>query len=227
MYRNDGGLNFSDVSHSAGIARSTVPHVGWGDAFVDLDNAGWLDLVLVNGHVYPQVDKCEAGHGVPRAEDRVSEPARRDAFKDVSAQTGSAVVTPQVSRGLAVGDLFHKGRLDLVVENLTGLPMILEARPNPTHHWVSIELRGVEGEQAGPECTLLCCYRVCAADGRGSQRRKLPVAERSEAALWAGHGGEDRQGRGAVAGRHLTELRGVAVDRFYHLKQGGELAPVR
>jgi hypothetical protein len=63
LYRNEGGMNFSDVSHAAGIARPTVPFVGWGDAFVDLDNSGWLDLVLVNGHVYPQVDNAKLGTG--------------------------------------------------------------------------------------------------------------------------------------------------------------------
>ena len=61
VYRNEGPAGFSDASHTAGVARATVPYVGWGDAFVDLDNAGWLDLVLVNGHVYPQVDSGVAG----------------------------------------------------------------------------------------------------------------------------------------------------------------------
>ena len=61
LYRNDGGLSFSDVSRKAGIARESVPFVGWGDAFIDLDNTGWQDLVLVNGHVYPQVDSVKIG----------------------------------------------------------------------------------------------------------------------------------------------------------------------
>src|SRR5258708_4870839 len=56
LFRNDGKLNFTDVSYASGIAPATTPYVGWGDAFFDFDNDGWPDLFLVNGHVYPQVD---------------------------------------------------------------------------------------------------------------------------------------------------------------------------
>lgn len=61
LFRNDGDLNFSDVSHISRIARSTTQYVGWGDAFYDIDNDGWLDLIAVNGHVYPQVDQANFG----------------------------------------------------------------------------------------------------------------------------------------------------------------------
>ncbi len=84
MYRNDGAMNFSDVSHSAGIALSTVPFVGWGDAFLDLNNSGWLDLILVNGHVYPQVDDAKLGTAY-REPKLVFRNQRDGTFKDVSA----------------------------------------------------------------------------------------------------------------------------------------------
>jgi hypothetical protein len=61
LFRNDGGMSFTDVSYTSGIAPSTTPYVGWGDAFFDFDNSGWLDLFMVNGHVYPQMDTAEAG----------------------------------------------------------------------------------------------------------------------------------------------------------------------
>src|SRR5205807_6925129 len=56
LYRNDGSLDFHDVSYQAGVALPSLPWVKWGDAFVDLDNDGWLDLIVVSGHVYPQLD---------------------------------------------------------------------------------------------------------------------------------------------------------------------------
>src|SRR5579872_6656202 len=59
LYRNDGDMNFTDVSYPSGIARATTPYVGWGDAFFDFDNDGWLDLLVLNGHVYPQVDTID------------------------------------------------------------------------------------------------------------------------------------------------------------------------
>ena len=219
LYRNDGNLSFSDVSHSAGIARSTVPFVGWGDAFVDLDNSGWLDLVLVNGHVYPQVDNAKLGTAY-REPKVVFQNQRDGTFKDVSAQMGAAVTAPQVSRGMAVGDLFNKGRLDLVVENLTGAPMILETRPDPAHHWVSFELEGTRANRLALNARVYVTTGAVRQMDEVRKRGKLSLAERSAAALWFGRCGEDRQGRGAVAGREFAELRGRRGGRVLSVEAG-------
>jgi len=61
LFRNEGKLTFTDVSNISRIARATFHVVGWGDAFYDIDNDGWLDLIAVNGHVYPQVDQANIG----------------------------------------------------------------------------------------------------------------------------------------------------------------------
>ena len=143
LYRNDGGMNFADVSITSGIARGTQGYVGWGAAFVDFDNDGWLDFFLVNGHVYPQVDT------VPRST-RYLEPKllflnqRDGTFRNVSRQVGSALEIPQVSRGAAMGDLFNDGRIEVVVENLVGEPMILRPEGGPQNHWISFQLEGVK-----------------------------------------------------------------------------------
>jgi enediyne biosynthesis protein E4 len=141
LFRNNGKMDFTDVSSASGIAQSTRSYVGWGDAFFDLDNDGWLDLFLVNGHVYPQID---TGHsGVAYREPKLLFLNQKNGtFKDISKQSGAAIQTPQVSRGLAVGDLFNDGRIDLVVENLTGPPMILQPAGGPHNHWISFELEG-------------------------------------------------------------------------------------
>lgn len=124
LFRNDGGMNFSDVSTQAGLTPATREMVGWGDAFFDLDNDGWPDLIIANGHVYPQVDTKDLGT-------RYREPKlvflnqRDGTFRNVSDQVGTAVRIPQVSRGLAVGDLFNDGHLEIVIENLEGQLMIL------------------------------------------------------------------------------------------------------
>ena len=62
-YRNDGNWNFTDVSYPSGVALPSLPWVKWGTAFVDVDNDGWLDLIAVSGHVYPQVDTLPSGAG--------------------------------------------------------------------------------------------------------------------------------------------------------------------
>ena len=143
LYRNDGRMNFSDASIASGIARGTQGFVGWGDAFVDFANRGWQDFLLVNGHVYPQVDT------LPR-ETRYLEPKLLffnngdGTFQNVSRRVGPALQVPQVSRGVAVGDLFNDGRLEVVVENLVGKPMILRPEAGPPDHWISFQLEGVK-----------------------------------------------------------------------------------
>jgi hypothetical protein len=146
LYRNDGDLNFTDVSTAAGIAAPTRPYVGWGDAFVDLDNDGWQDLFLVNGHVYPQVDSANTGT-------RYREPAllfenRHDGtFRNRSKEVGPSIQVPRVSRGLAVGDLFDDGRQELVIEDLEGSPTILRPEGGAQHHWIELSLVGTRSNR--------------------------------------------------------------------------------
>jgi enediyne biosynthesis protein E4 len=146
LFRNDGSLSFTDVSSESGIARPSTPYVGWGDAFFDLDNDGWLDLILTNGHVYPQVDLKDIGT-------KFHEPKllflnhHDGTFTDISKLAGPAIQIPQVSRGLAVGDLFNDGHLELVIENLEGQPMILRTQAGAGNHWISIALEGAKSNR--------------------------------------------------------------------------------
>jgi enediyne biosynthesis protein E4 len=143
LYRNDGDMNFTDASVASGIARGTQGYVGWGDAFVDFANSGWQDFLQVNGHVYPQVDSLHLAT-------KFKEPMllflnqRNGTFQNISRRVGPTLQVPQVSRGLAVGDLFNDGRMEAVVENLVGGPMILRPEGGPKNHWVSFQLEGVE-----------------------------------------------------------------------------------
>jgi hypothetical protein len=143
FYRNEGGMNFKDISMASGIAKGTRGYVGWGDAFVDFDNDGWEDFFLVNGHVYPQVDSLHSK--LRYAEPKLLFVNQHDGtFKDMSEKAGAALQIPQVSRGLAVGDLFNDGKLEAVVENLVGRPMILRPEGGPRNHWISFQLEGVK-----------------------------------------------------------------------------------
>ncbi len=222
LFRNDGNFSFTDVSHAVGIAKPSVPYVGWGDAFVDLDNSGWLDLVLVNGHVYPQVDNAKAGTSY-REPKLVYINQHDGTFREEGAATGKAVGIAQVSRGMAVGDLFHRGALDLVVENLVGSPMILEAKPNPANRWVSFALEGA------PKNRLALNTRVRVTTGKlvqlGELRSGGSYLSQSELKLHFGLGEAKVIDKVEVmwpSGATQT-FRDVAADRFYSLKQGGGL----
>ena len=146
LFRNDGKWNFEDVSYPSGMGLASVPLVKWGISFVDLDNDGWLDLVTVAGHVYPQADGFVSGAKY-REPKLVQFNQGNGTFCDASDQAGPAILEPRVSRGLAVGDLFNEGNVDLVVEDLTGKPMVLRNPGVPGHHWVSFELAGTKSNR--------------------------------------------------------------------------------
>jgi len=146
LFRNDGAWNFSDVSYKSGVALPSLPYVKWGTTFFDADNDGWLDLIVVGGHVYPQVDSLPSG--ARYQEPKVLELNQKDGtFCDASEQAGPALRIPRVSRGLAAGDLFNDGNVDIVVEDLTGEPMILRNSGVPGRHWVSFELQGTSSNR--------------------------------------------------------------------------------
>lgn len=148
LFRNDGKWNFQDVGYQSGISLPSLPWVKWGNAFVDLDNDGWLDLITANGHVYPQVDTLPAGGGAGYREPKLLQLNQHDGtFCDASDQSGPAIQQRQVSRGLAVGDLFNDGNMDVVVENLEGSPMILRNHGVASQHWISFELAGTKSNR--------------------------------------------------------------------------------
>jgi len=146
LYRNEGDWNFKESSYSSGVALPSLPWVKWGTAFVDLDNDGWLDLIAVDGHVYPQVDTLPSGGGY--REPKLLHLNQKDgSFCDASDQAGKALMERRVSRGLAVGDLFNDGNMDVVVGDIDGSPMLLRNRGIPGRHWVSFELSGTKSNR--------------------------------------------------------------------------------
>jgi hypothetical protein len=146
LYRNDGNWDFHDVSYQSGVALPSLPWVKWGAAFADLDNDGWIDLISVNGHVYPQVDTLSSG--ARYHEPKLLQMNQTDGtFCDASDQAGPALQQPRVSRGLAVGDLFNDGNLDIVVGDLDGAPMLLRNRGVSGRHWIGLELFGTKSNR--------------------------------------------------------------------------------
>jgi len=142
LYRNDGNYDFHDVSYKSGVALPSLPWVKWGDAFFDLDNDGWLDLIAVSGQVYPQMGGLPgAGYEQPKI---LNINQGNGTFCDASQQAGPALQEKRVSRGVAIGDLFNDGNVDVVVEDLDGPPMVLRNKGVPGRHWVSFELAGTK-----------------------------------------------------------------------------------
>jgi hypothetical protein len=146
LYRNDGNWTFEDVGYKSGAGLPAILLVKWGDAFVDLDNDGWLDLIYATGHVYPEAENMPSAHGF-RQPEQLHLNQKDGTFCDASDQAGPALMEKRVARGLAVGDLFNDGNMDVVIENLDGSPKILRNRGVEGRHWISLELAGTKSNR--------------------------------------------------------------------------------
>jgi hypothetical protein len=140
LYRNDGDANFTDVSYEMGIAEPTVPFLGFGTAFFDYDNDGWLDLIEANGHVYPQAD--QSNWGTTFAQRPLLFHNVNGKLQLMPAVEGTGLAKLGVERGLAFGDLFNDGRIDVVINNLDGVPTLLRDVDKNANHWVGLRLVG-------------------------------------------------------------------------------------
>ena len=137
LLHNDKGETFTDATTAAGLGLNTK-YLGWGTMFFDFDNDGWPDLLLVNGHVYPEVDKYHLGSDFK--EPRLLYHNNGDGtFADISASAGSGITTPSSSRGLAVGDLWNDGRMSAVISNMNARPSLLENQIKYPNHWIALQ----------------------------------------------------------------------------------------
>ncbi len=144
LYHNDDGKFFTDVSREAGLKSRQL--LGWGVAFVDVDDDGWRDLVIANGHVYPEVEGKQLG-------DTYLQPTilyrnlGNGKFDDVTAQAGQAFQVPRPARGLAVGDLDGDGRPEIVLVNMNATPSLLK-NSGPHGHFLNLCLRGTKSNRS-------------------------------------------------------------------------------
>jgi enediyne biosynthesis protein E4 len=137
LFHNNGGGLFEDRVFRSGLG-GYMQYVGWGVHFLDVDHDGRKELLMMNGHVYPEVERLP---GV-----RYRQPkllywnVGGGRFKDISDSSGSALAEPQASRGSATGDLDGDGALEIVVSNLGTRPSLLK-NLGPRKHWLLV--RGV------------------------------------------------------------------------------------
>ncbi|MGH9754885.1 MAG: CRTAC1 family protein [Blastocatellia bacterium] len=151
LYRNlgvkSGLLSFDDVTFTAGIGVNTR-FLGWGCGFVDFDNDGWLDIFLVNGHVYPEVEKLTTEAGYPQRK-VLYQNQRNGSFKDITEKVGGPLVEPTASRGCAFGDFDNDGDVDVVINPVNDLPILLRTDSATNNNWISIKLIGVKSNRDG------------------------------------------------------------------------------
>jgi enediyne biosynthesis protein E4 len=147
LYRNDGEGIFSDVTFAAGLGLHTQ-YLGWGTMFFDFDNDSWPDLILANGHVYPEVDKFHLGSGYlePRV---LYHNNGNGTFTDISAESGTGITTSTSARGLAVADLWNDGQLSLLINNVYAKPSLLVNTVRTRNHWIALKTVGTRSNRDG------------------------------------------------------------------------------
>ncbi len=147
LYRNDGEANFTDIAYQAGTAEVTYPFLGWGTTFLDFDNDGWLDIFVANGHVYPQVDAQK--WGTTYAQRPLLFHSDKGKLSLVPALENTGLAKLATSRGVAAGDLFNDGHIDLVVNNMDGTPSLFRNVVKSENHWIGFHLIGAPSAEPG------------------------------------------------------------------------------
>ena len=224
LYRNDGAGNFDDVTFAAGLGLHTQ-YLGWGTMFLDFDNDGWPDLLLVNGHVYPEVDKQHLGSNFE--EPRILYHNNGNGkFTDVSDIAGPAINTVSSARGLAVGDLWNDGRISAVISNMSAPPSLLENQLHSPNHWMAIRTVGTKSNRdgIGAKITVKVGNRLFVDEVRSGSSYISNNDMRVHFGLGAATKIDSVQIRWPSG---LTEQFGnVSVDRINTLKEGsGTAAP--
>jgi len=145
LYRNLGGGLFEDVSEASGVGPATYRVLSWGTALADFDSDGDLDLVIANGHIYPQIDRHPEILGTYAQRNTLLENIG-GVFRDVTNRAGPGFQVVASSRGLAVGDYDNDGDLDILIGNLD-LPPTLLRNDTPGGAWMTVVC---EAENGGP-----------------------------------------------------------------------------
>ena len=224
LYRNEGNGLFVDASFRSGLAATLGPYLGWGVGFVDVDNDALLDVFIVNGHVYPDVDKT--GTSSYRQRTQLFRNVGRGQYRHITTEVGGPLLTQQSSRGAAFGDYDNDGDLDVLVSVIDDRPILMR-NDSAGGRWITFRLEGTASNRSaiGARVTIQA----------GSRRQ---VAEVRSGGSYISHNDTRLHfGRGTAATVDRVTVRWpngtvetfgpAAADRFYVVREGAGLQPGR
>ena len=219
LYRNEEGRFFLDITLKAGLGDKSLPYVGWGTCFIDYEHDGDLDLFVVNGHVYPQVDQLQLSEETYRQPNQLFENKGDGTFGEVKGI--AAFQERRVSRGSCYGDYDNDGDLDLLVLNLDDHPTLMR-NDGAVGHWLMVRLIGQRSNRDGVGA------RITVFSGDGKQVREVIAGS-------GFLGGHDPRVHFGLASRSIVDslevrwpsgaidrLYGLAADRLIVLVEGGK-----
>ena len=158
LYHNLGGATFEDSTFPAGLGRHTQ-FLGWGVGFFDFDNDGWPDILICNGHVYPEVEqlRTEAGYAQRKL---LYHNMHNSHFADVSEEAGPAISEPSASRGCAFGDFDNDGDIDFVINCVNDVPRLVRCDSTLKHNWIKVRTIGTKSNRSGIGARLRCVAQI-------------------------------------------------------------------
>jgi enediyne biosynthesis protein E4 len=158
LYHNLGGATFEDATFPAGLGRHTQ-FLSWGVGFFDFDNDGWPDILICNGHVYPEVEqlRTEAGYAQRKL---LYHNMHNSHFADVSEEAGPAISEPSASRGCAFGDFDNDGDIDFVINCVNDVPRLVRCDSTLKHNWIKVRTIGTKSNRSGIGARLRCVAQI-------------------------------------------------------------------
>ena len=233
LYQNLGDGTFEDHTYLSGLGINTR-YLGWGVGFVDLDNDGWLDIFISNGHVYPEVDSSHLD--APYAEHKyVYRNLRTGQFEEVTNQAGAGMTDAVPARGCAFGDFDNDGDMDVAVNCVNALPQLLRCDATVQRNWIKVRLVGRKSNRSGIGARITVTARTAAQDKSGLGKQPLQQVEevRSGGSYYSQndlrlHFGLDQATKAdtiqIVWPSGTTDvLHDLAANQFYVIEEGGKV----
>ena len=153
LYRNRGDGDFDDATVPLGVGVNTR-YVGWGCVFADLDLDGWRDVILVNGHVFPEVEQLAETDLTFRQPAVVYRNLGEGRFQDISHEAGEAVAVGRAARGLAAADIDNDGRIEFLINSQNERPALLRMTGDSAHSWMTLDLVGTVSNRSAIGATV-------------------------------------------------------------------------
>jgi hypothetical protein len=233
LYQNLGDGSFDDRTYQAGLGINTRL-LGWGVSFIDIDNDGWLDILVANGHVYPEVDGTQVDASYAERK-YLYRNLRNGQFEDVSLIGGAGITADVKARGFAIGDFDNDGDLDAVVNCVNAVPQLLRCDSTLNRSWVKIRLVGTKSNRTGIGARIKVVAQNAGARDEGLGTRALTQIEevRSCNGYYSASDLRIHFGLGEAQKVDLVEIRwpsGVVdtlkdldVKRLYVIEEGGKI----
>jgi hypothetical protein len=219
LYVNDGAGRFRDAGAASGVGPLSQTYTGWGTAWFDFDNDGWLDLLSVNGTIV--MNEGRAGQRFPYDQKKILyRNLGNGRFEDVTRQAGAVFELSESGRGAAFGDVDNDGDLDAVIGNDNGRLRLLVNNVGNRQHWIGVRVIGSESRDA-----LGARVTVIRTDGSQLMRRA-----RADGSYGSANDPRVLVGLGRSADKPRVQVRwpngdvetwaDVAIDRWTTLKKG-------